>query len=183
MMLLDKVRVISGKWKGRKIKFPSQESLRPTAERVRETLFSWLLMHLENSKCLDLFAGSGILGIESLSRGAKSVTAIDSSIAVKQAIEENLNTIGGKENYNFIKDDVLSWLDSAKLDYDVIFLDPPFSKGLLYKVLEKIYDKKTKALIYFESGEKLDSEKVAKKFEVLKEKRAGQVHYGLLKVL
>lgn len=135
---MNEVRIISGKWRRRKLAFPDRPTLRPTPDRARETLFNWLAPHVEGARCLDLFAGSGALGFEALSRGAASATLIDDDPLVVQALRENaqkLDAIG----CTIVKSAALlylrSALRSARDTWDIVFLDPPFATALLAQSL------------------------------------------------
>jgi 16S rRNA (guanine966-N2)-methyltransferase len=136
----NSVRIIGGRWRGRRLAFPDGEGLRPTHDRIRETVFNWLMHTVIDSHCLDLFAGSGALGFEALSRGAKSVTFIDSNPAVVQQIQShigqlsaNATVLAGSYNRVSIADQVI----------DIVFLDPPFSfsdyQGLLVWLHEQTW--------------------------------------------
>lgn len=130
------VRIIGGKWRGRKLTFGSFDDLRPTADRSRETLFSWLDAHLHGGHCLDLFAGSGSLGFEALSRGAASVTMVDVRRAVVAQLGEQAATLAAAPL--IVRADARSWLkraQSSSTRYDIIFLDPPFAANLLDEIL------------------------------------------------
>lgn len=146
------VRIIGGKWRGRKLTFGSFDDLRPTADRGRETLFSWLDAHLPGSHCLDLFAGSGSLGFEALSRGAASVTMIDVRRAVVVQLNEQAALLTAAPL--IIRADARSWLKRAQTSasrYDIVFLDPPFAVNLLDEVLPLVCTLATAgAMIYVE---------------------------------
>ncbi len=195
------LRIIAGKWRSRKLTFPDAEGLRPTADRVRETLFNWLQNHIAQESCLDLFAGSGACGIEALSRDASHVTFIDNSAAALAAIRSNLQILGAiNNNFTLHRQDALSWLDSVSLDsaagsardsapgsakgqqYGIAFVDPPFAANLLESACQKLEDSqvlKPQALIYVESGTGLARVKLPKNWLVLKSKQAGAVSFCL----
>lgn len=130
------VRIIGGKWRGRKLSFPSVDGLRPSADRGRETLFNWLEPHLPNSVCLDLFAGSGCLGFEALSRGAATATLVDVRSLVIAQLQKEAAVLSATPT--IVRADARNWLRHARQHstrYDIIFLDPPFASSLLSEVL------------------------------------------------
>jgi len=122
-----RVRIIGGRWRGRRIAFPEVEGLRPTPDRARETLFNWLAPYLPGARVLDLYAGSGILGLEALSRGASSLVAVDSSRLVAAQLRESARQLGA-EGLEVVAMDVPGFLNTAHRDpFDVVFLDPPYA--------------------------------------------------------
>ena len=118
------VRIIAGKWRGRRLKVPDIKDLRPTPDRVRETVFNWLAPILPGAHCLDLFAGSGVLGFEALSRGAASVTLVDQSPEIVALLQEELKTFGA-DNATVYRATVPQQLHFPSQVFDVVFLDPP----------------------------------------------------------
>ena len=130
------MRVISGKYKGKKLQGFNIIGTRPTMDRIKESVFAMLQNKIKNSSCLDLFAGSGALGIEALSQGAKSCDFIDHNIIAINTIKENTKNI--KETYKIIKMDYKKYLKTTKIKYDIIFLDPPYKNDLLNKALKYI---------------------------------------------
>ena len=137
-------RIISGKYKGRKFEFLPSKDLRPTPDRLRETLFNWLGQVIERKTCLDLFSGTGSLGLESLSRGAQKVTFIEKNFKHFDKLKGYVKKLDAIEDISIINVDVLAWLDEVNDEFDLIFVDPPFYKQLAEKVLLKI---KTKSQI------------------------------------
>lgn len=132
------LRIIGGEWRGRKLPFIPAAGLRPTQDRFRETLFNWLMHDIEGRVCVDLFAGSGALGIEALSRGAKSVTFIDNNRQSARTIEGHLHTLGTQRGRVECMD-ALQWLRAPSVTQcDVVFLDPPFHQELLPAVLTEL---------------------------------------------
>lgn len=124
-----RVRIISGSLKNSRLQVPVQEGLRPTPERVRETLFNWLTAYLPGLRCLDLFAGTGALGIEALSRGAAAVDFIEANAVVAVALRENLRRL--RQDDGAVRcADALTFLDGPARAYGLVFLDPPFAAGL-----------------------------------------------------
>lgn len=153
----SQVRIISGKWRGRKIKFAATASLRPTPDRVRETLFNWL-GDMHDSCCLDLFAGSGALGIEALSRGAKSVAFVDETKACCDNIRDSIESMGDTpEVYNLSFENALEQLQGQK--FDIIFLDPPYHTDLISKACQIILTSDLltpHSLVYCETAKEQD---------------------------
>lgn len=133
-----KVRIIAGRWRGSKLDVPEVTGLRPSSDRVRETLFNWLQGHVAGARCLDLFAGSGALGFEAASRGAAQVTMIERDPAALAALRASAARLGG-EGVNIIAADALAWLArSPDQVFDVVFVDPPFAAGLHQQALDAL---------------------------------------------
>ena len=132
------MRVIAGLVKGRKLKGLDGLATRPTTDRVKESIFNIIQFDIEGRKILDLFAGTGQLGIEALSRGAESVTFVDQRTDAVRVIRENLELVGFVKQSKVIQSDSIAFISSDKEKYDVIFLDPPYDSGLLKKSLEII---------------------------------------------
>ena len=128
--MTDTLRVIGGEWRGRKIRFPGKGGIRPTPDRVRETLFNWLSAAVPGSRCLDLFAGSGALGLEALSRGAREATFVDQNRENAAKLRETLALLA-PDRATVVQADALAWLKGPATPFDVAFLDPPFDGGLL----------------------------------------------------
>ncbi len=124
------VRIIGGQWRSRRLSFPDANGLRPTLGRTRETLFNWLRPYLHDSTCLDLFAGSGALGFEAASIGAKQVTFVDSNRAIVAALTDNIALLDA-DNCEAVHCRAEKFLDSALSPYDIVFLDPPYSQPKL----------------------------------------------------
>ena len=126
---LGNLRIIGGQWRGRKLQFPVVNGLRPTGDRIRETLFNWLAPEIEGATCLDLYAGSGALGLEALSRGAASCTFIENDRQAATAIRNHLHTLQC-DSGSVVERSALDWLRASKTHFDIVFLDPPFSANL-----------------------------------------------------
>lgn len=175
---LNTVRINAGEWRSRLLKFPDAEGLRPTPERVRQTVFNWLGQDLTGLNCLDLFAGSGVMGFEALSRNAKTVVMVEKTSAVYKAILENKTTLKAA-NAQVFNGDALSFLDKNQQLFDVVFLDPPYNQGWLDKVLPLLPDHLSKdAVVYAEAEYAI---KETDTWQVIKQSKAGNVFYHLLK--
>jgi len=173
----NKVRIIGGEWRSRILSFPDHLGLRPTPDRVRETLFNWLGQLLHGKTCLDLFAGSGALGFEAASRGAQQVTLIEQNSKVFAALSDNAAKLGG-ERLRLQRADGLSWLRADQGVYDVIFLDPPFQSALLAQMLPLLLAHLTPTgCVYVESGAAITP---PTGMQLVKSGHAGQVYFGLL---
>jgi 16S rRNA (guanine966-N2)-methyltransferase len=175
------VRIIGGRWRGRKIPVLDQIGLRPTPARVRETVFNWLQADIVGAHCLDLFAGSGALGIEALSRGAAFVDFIDNSARVIQ----HLHTLFAQlhiDNVRARHGDALALLPSISHKIDIVFLDPPFKTQLLLaccSLLEQVALLNQDNRLYLETDHALSAGDLSEKWECLREKKAGNVYYYL----
>jgi len=183
-------RIIGGKWRGRVIKFDDAEGLRPTTDRIRETVFNWLQPYVQQSCCLDVFAGSGVLGFEALSRGGNEVVFIEKNSKTVKKLKENIAVLGA-DSASVQQHDALDWLGFAGLDarleyclerrFDLVFLDPPFHTHLLAKscaLLDSSGCLADDAIIYVEHA--VDEDIVLpERWSCLREKSAGQVSYKL----
>lgn len=178
------LRIIGGNWRGRKITFPQKDAVRPTGDRVRETLFNWLMHDIHGARCLDLFAGSGALGMEALSRGAESVVLVEQDRQVAKSIVANLEKLGAADGSWIVETtDAYQWSKTQKQAFDVIFLDPPFDDDSLSRLL---IDIDTRGLarhyVYIETGKELTPDKLPTDWEITRQKRAASVHYALCRV-
>ncbi len=179
-------RIIAGKWRGRKINFDDAEGLRPTTDRIRETVFNWLQPYLSQSICLDCFAGSGVLAFEALSRGAGKAVFIEQNIKTVKCLKDNVRKLDA-ENVTVLHQDALKWLQSASTDislkqkFDLVFLDPPFRSDLLEKSSDLLNHSgclAEDAIIYVEHA--VDADVVLPdNWLCLKQKNSGQVSYKL----
>src|SRR5450631_4475801 len=127
----NSVRIIGGGWRGRRVSFADIPGLRPTPDRVRETLFNWLQQVIAGARCLDLFAGSGALGLEALSRGAKELVFVEQAVAAARALQEQLIRFGGAGKGQVVEMGAARYLRSAPQPFDIVFLDPPFGQDAL----------------------------------------------------
>ena len=176
---MNSVRIISGDYRRRVLKFPDSEGLRPTPDRVRETLFNWLGQALDGWHCLDLFAGSGALGFEAASRGASRVVMIEQAPKVLAALRENHEMLQKPASMTFVRTDALQYLASTKEKFDLIFLDPPYKKGWIARLeplLPGALNEDT--AIYVEAEYKIES---LGDWRTVRQGRAGEVHYQLLR--
>jgi len=177
------VRVIGGEWRGRKLPVPNAEGLRPTPDRVRETLFNWLQFTLAGKNCLDAFTGSGALAVEALSRGAGKVTALERDIKVTKQLSGILASLAG-ERLTLVNTDTLSWLEQQPVQaFDVVFLDPPFSLPLLEPACHLLEEKgwlAEGALIYVEQAKhQMRLITFPENWVLQKDKQVGDVHFSL----
>jgi 16S rRNA (guanine966-N2)-methyltransferase len=172
------VRIIGGIWRSRRIRFAGRPGLRPTPDRVRETLFNWLGQDLEGQECLDLFAGSGALGFEAASRGARRVLMVERDAAAVHALQTNREVLAANA-VEVVRADALEFLRHHRARYDVVFLDPPFADDCWLQLLPLLSQSlKPGARIYCERAEPLDA---MPGWEIIKAGRAGQVSHQLLK--
>ena len=130
------VRIIGGQWRGRRLPVPAVDAVRPSSDRVRETLFNWLMPHLPGARCLDLFAGTGVLGFEALSRGADSATFLDNDPRVVRHLEASRDLLAAGHT-RILGYDAAAWLaESEPCAYDIVFVDPPFAANLAGRILD-----------------------------------------------
>ncbi|MTD37346.1 16S rRNA (guanine(966)-N(2))-methyltransferase [Erwinia sp. CPCC 100877] len=175
------IRIIGGQWRSRKLPVPDSPGLRPTTDRVRETLFNWLAPWMAQARCLDCFAGSGALGLEALSRYAASATLLEKDRVVAQQLRKNLETLNAPQG-EVVNTDTLSFLARTGAPYDIVFVDPPFRKGLLNETLHLLEQNgwlADEALIYVESEVESGAPVVPKSWSLHREKVAGQVAWRL----
>lgn len=175
------VRIIAGQWRGRRLPVINGNLVRPTPDRVRETLFNWLAPVIEGARCLDLFAGSGSLGAEALSRGADEVCFVESDKKIASLLEETLNQFSSK-GHRVVTADAVRFLRGVPAPYDIVFLDPPYG----------VYDLENlctlldagwlaeEARIYLESARGTPVPALPSRWELRREKTAGQVRYALV---
>jgi 16S rRNA (guanine966-N2)-methyltransferase len=174
------LRIIGGTWRSRRLEFPAREGLRPTPDRVRETLFNWLQPWLPGALCLDLFAGSGALGLEALSRGARHAILVERDSAAVAALRANIARLEAHAA-QAVYTDALTYLAGTAQPMDIVFLDPPYQSGLLHECCVRLdagHWIKPHGLVYLEasSDEPLT---LPPSWTLLRSKRAGQVGYHL----
>jgi 16S rRNA (guanine966-N2)-methyltransferase len=181
----NEVRIIAGLWRARRILFPDVEGLRPTPDRVRETVFNWLQPVLPGARCLDLFAGSGALGFEALSRGAAATTFVERDQKVCQQLKATAAALGA-QNARVESSDALRWLTTTQpLAFDVVFLDPPFAGDLLPAACRALADRAwlaPGASIYLETPAASTLSFLPETWTVVRSKSAGQVGYHLARL-
>ena len=171
------MRIVGGAWRSRRIRFTPRADLRPTPDRVRETLFNWLGQDLTGRACLDLFAGSGALGFEAASRGATRVVMVERDAAVYAALEKNKEVLGASQ-VEVARADALEFVRRNTGQYDVIFLDPPFSSDYRERLIPLLPPRLApEARVYCESGARMEW---PAGWRVRKEGRAGNVVYQLV---
>lgn len=185
LLILNEVRIIGGRWRSRKLRFPSVEGLRPTPGRVRETLFNWLRDDLEGAACLDLYAGSGALGFEAVSRGARRVVMVDTVPSVLRALKENCEKLAAPE-VSLRGEGAIDYLKGPPEPFDLVFLDPPFCKNWLRRaatLLERGGWLTPRALIYLEGERAWDPQGLPSTWRLCHEGTAGDVTYRLFQRL
>lgn len=173
------IRIIGGLYRGKKLQFPDVEGLRPTPDRVRETLFNWLMHHIKGSRCLDAFAGSGALGLEAFSRGAAEVTFIEQSPIAHAQLNKSI-ALFNNSTLKLLKTNTLNYLQQSNEQMDIIFLDPPFAHNYIPECLNSINRNEllpSGGLVYLESSVPVNPDNQV--WKELKLKQAGQVLYGL----
>ncbi|WP_027908274.1 16S rRNA (guanine(966)-N(2))-methyltransferase RsmD [Pseudomonas sp. URMO17WK12:I4] len=176
------LRIIAGQWRSRQFTFPMAHGLRPTPNRVRETLFNWLAPYVEAARVLDPFAGSGALFLEALSRGAGSALALDLNPAAVTSLRGHLATLRC-DNGQVLQSDALAYLQSQPATpFDLVFLDPPFSQDLLLPACTLLEERgwlADDAWVYTESEQVPSSLGMPANWRLHREQKAGQVHYAL----
>lgn len=179
-MVSNEVRIISGLWKGRKLRFQGNSELRPSLGRVRETLFNWLVADLPDARCLDLFAGSGALGFEALSRGAAAVTFVEKNRRSADALRNNARMLN-TDAATIICSSAERFLKAPPaIPWDIIFFDPPFADSAAYDLLDSLRGAEflqPHGVIYVERSRR---EPLPFASQLLKQSRAGDCHFGLL---
>lgn len=177
------IRIIGGLYRGKKIHFPAVEGLRPTPDRVKETLFNWLMHDIKDARCLDAFAGSGSLGFEAFSRGAAKVVMVEQSSTAHGNLQKIIQQFNSP-NLKLIKGDARHYLQQAKEQFDLIFLDPPFAEDYLPVCIQSIVKNNLLTqggLLYLETPDNI--ELPIEQWKVIKSKRAGQVISSLFEKL
>ncbi|MCL4106072.1 UNVERIFIED_CONTAM: hypothetical protein GTU68_058378 [Idotea baltica] len=179
------LRIIGGQWRSRKLKFTPGEGLRPTSDRVRETLFNWLAPVIENARCADLFAGSGALGLEALSRGAAHCDFVDTSATALTDISQHLKLLDAQILGSCHRQTAQSFVQQKNTPIDILFIDPPFGKGLVDPVCEAISLAKSlapQAWIYVETPRSQPPPACPENWQLYRDKTAGDVAYRLFQV-
>jgi len=184
----NSLRIIGGRWRGSKLNFPNIAAIRPTPDRVRETLFNWLQTDIHNALCLDLYAGSGALGLEALSRGAGTVTFVDREPAIGKYLRETLQRLENSEA-NIITMDASRYLTQPSTPFDIVFLDPPFAAAARQHLLSSLFSQlengwlSSHAYIYIECPSEMGApDSIAEwpaTWTLQRSKQTGQVGYHL----
>ena len=181
-----RIRIVAGKWRNRLLNVADVEGLRPTSERIRETLFNWLATNIIGTRCLDLYAGTGSLGFEALSRGAKLCTFIDQSESAIKLIKETANALNAENTYIF-KRDAIKYLNPREPEvFDLVFLDPPFSENILNDTLRLLNDGNwisPGGLVYVEFESNHAFPDLPEGWTVSHKKNTGNVCFALIKVI
>jgi 16S rRNA (guanine966-N2)-methyltransferase len=178
------VRIIGGEWRGTRLPVPDLPGLRPSGDRGRETLFNWLQMHIRGSRCADLFAGSGVLGLEAASRGAAEVILVEKATPAARLIAESLIRLQA-EQVELVQADAMDWLRSRQSEsLDIVFIDPPFGSGLEGKSLELLGAGNcvsANGFVYIETACETPATVPGPDWKIVKEKTLGEVRMMLLK--
>ena len=173
---MSRIRIIGGAWRSRLIDVSTVKGLRPTPDRVRETLFNWLGQELDGRTCLDLFAGSGALGFEAASRGAEAVTMVEQDAVALAALQKNAKTLQATR-VQIVRGDALKFAGSASSRFDVVFFDPPYRAGWVDRMAPFLPDLLTESgVIYVEAEYKIEK---IDRLTRIKQGSAGQVYYHL----
>lgn len=175
------IRIIGGQYRGKKIPFPDIDGLRPTPDRVRETLFNWLMNDIRNARCLDAFAGSGALGLEAFSRGALEVCCVEKNRGAFNHLKTIVSSFNAT-NLSVMNADAVEFIGMTKKTFDLVFLDPPFAADLYEQCLNALSHSQALiagGLVYVEAPHEIVADSL--QWESLKQKKAGLVYYGLLK--
>lgn len=180
-IVANEVRIIGGAWRSRRIRFPDVTGLRPTPDRVRETLFNWLQGEIGGARCLDLYAGSGALGFEAASRGASRVVAVDSHPKVCDALRQNCAALDARQ-VEIVQSEVGRFLSGSGSAFEIVFMDPPFRRGFLTRTCELLGSRgwlAERAWVYLEAEAELALDGLPSDWSVVRSKQAGEVGYHL----
>ncbi|HHA18380.1 MAG TPA: 16S rRNA (guanine(966)-N(2))-methyltransferase RsmD [Methylophaga sp.] len=175
------IRIIAGRWRGRKLTVPDVSGLRPTPDRVRETVFNWLQPMIGDAHCLDLFAGSGALGFEAASRGANQVDMVEFNAKAVKQLQDNCELLNA-ENCNVRQNTAQQFLTNNSIQYDIVFIDPPYQADLWSEMGQLLVDNDSlaeNAHIYIECPSKSDLPVLPEHWQLIKDKKAGEVRYCL----
>lgn len=183
--VLNTVRIIGGEWRRRVLRFPDAQGLRPTPDRVRETLFNWLGQDLDGLSCLDLFAGSGALGFEAASRGAAKVVMVEHAPKVAAALEENARLLAAGGRLQIVRADAVKFASSLSATgarFDVLFLDPPYKQGWIERLAPLLPQLLADdGALYVEAEYPIETIDACGDWKSVRSGRAGQVFYQLLR--
>jgi len=177
------IRIIGGRWRGRRVPLPPGAAVRPTPNRVRETLFNWLAPVIAGARCMDLFAGTGVLGMEALSRGAAETWFVENDRAVAANLAGTLTRLGAG-NDRVLVEDAAKFLSGRAIPFDIVFVDPPYGSGGLGNLCTLLAAGwlRPGARVYLEMDRRSDVPELPEGWTVMKDKRAGQVRYALATV-
>ena len=179
-----RLRIVAGKWRSRLLPVAEEPGLRPTSARIRETLFNWLASTIEGSRCLDLFAGTGALGFEALSRGAREVVFVENSARAAAALKESVKVLEAT-GARIHQADAISYLKSEPESFDIVFLDPPFADDLLEDLCRLLSEGNwlaDGARVYLEQDRERPLPALPDGWTIINDKTAGQVRYALVTV-
>ena len=180
----NSLRIIGGTWRSRRIQFVDTPEIRPTSDRIRETLFNWLSAKIVGASCLDLFAGSGALGFEAASRGASDVIQVDVNAEIVAMLTKQKQLLAAQQ-IHIVQQDALAYLQQVEQKFDLVFLDPPFNSDLLKQALSILITRALvvpSGLIYIESSAQIKQPQCLDVLTRVREKMAGQVRYALYEV-
>lgn len=185
--MTGRVRIIGGAWRGRKLEVLPLAGLRPSGDRSRETLFNWIGPSIHGSRCLDLFAGTGVLGLEAVSRGASSVILVERAAPAIERIGEQIEDWPQRERVQLVNADALQWLPAQEVQFDLVFIDPPHGLGLQIRALELLIEHRllsSGCRVCVEHGTREDwavgqESWLEEHFVQIKAGRFGQVELGL----
>jgi len=181
---LGQLRIIAGKWRGRKLNFPDVDGLRPTPDRVRETVFNWLQADIGAARCLDLFSGSGALGFEAASRGAAKVTMVELDRKAARQLIENSQLLS-VEHCHVENKTAQQFLANNNEHYDIVFIDPPYKANLWTEIATLLMSTNClgdDAVIYMECPRKADLPDLPQQWQLVKDKTAGGIRYCLFRI-
>ncbi|WP_133478651.1 16S rRNA (guanine(966)-N(2))-methyltransferase RsmD [Cognatilysobacter segetis] len=177
-----KIRLIGGHWRGTRLDVPASPGLRPTGDRVRETLFNWLMPYLPGARVIDVFAGTGALGLEALSRGAADAVLIERDAALASSLRGTLGRLDGGARGRVVQGDALAWLAGTAETFDIAFVDPPFAGGLWTRVWPALAPRLAPdALVHVESPTDVDPG-VPDHWALHREGRTREVRHALYRV-
>ncbi len=179
-----RVRIIGGNWRGRKLSVAPRSALRPSPDRVRETLFNWLSPYVSGARCLDLFAGTGVLGLEAVSRGAASATLLDSDPLIADQLHQHVALLEAA-NVSVIESDAFQWLGGRQPEpFDIVFLDPPFAEGYIEQAIDELNKGwlRNRAWVYLEAATIPIAHVDAAGWRVIRRGQTAQVDFALAEV-
>ncbi len=178
-----RLRIVAGNWRSRLLDIADVPGLRPTSQRIRETLFNWLAPRIDGARCLDLFAGTGALGLEALSRGARSAVFVEKSARAVEMLRRNVKILNA-DGAVVLQMDALDYLRGERIErFDVVFLDPPFAADLIDELCRLLAERQMladDACVYLEQDRSAPEPDLPEGWQVLKNKTAGNVRYMLV---